>query len=175
MSEIKELKTIIMNKKLRETTYLCVEIMNSKRQVHYKGETWSRGTNLRLTLDVTWCLTSLTYLFSLYVLFSQYRSCDITLGNCFFQISSCSRAYVRTKRQSVKFAWDLCVREYKPYQLKRSIPRNSVQHENPGGRVTQEMFIQGGSALRTSPLPFYIPFFTRKVTLPFNRCKCTVF
>ena len=34
-----------MDKKLRETTYLCVEIMNSKRQ---KGETWSRGTNSRL-------------------------------------------------------------------------------------------------------------------------------
>ena len=53
MSEIKELKTIIMDKKLRETTYLCVEIMNSKRQVHRKGETWSRGTNLRLPFDVT--------------------------------------------------------------------------------------------------------------------------
>ena len=52
MSEIKELKTIIMNKKLPETTYLCVEIMNSK-QVHCKGKTWSRGTNLRLPLDVT--------------------------------------------------------------------------------------------------------------------------
>ena len=33
-----------MDKKLPETTYLCVEIMNSKRQ---KGETWSRGTNKR--------------------------------------------------------------------------------------------------------------------------------
>ena len=53
MSKIKELKTIIMDKKLLETTYLCVEIMNSKRQVYCKGETWSRGTNLRLTLDVT--------------------------------------------------------------------------------------------------------------------------
>ena len=74
--------------------------------------------------------TSLTDLFSLYVLFSQYRSFDNTLENCFFQISSCSRAYVRTKRQSVKFPWDLCVREYKTYKLKRSIPRNPVQHEN---------------------------------------------
>ena len=27
------------------------------------------------------------YLFMLYVLFSQYRSCDNTLGNCFFQIT----------------------------------------------------------------------------------------
>ena len=28
----KQLKTILMDKKLRETTYLCVEIMNSKRR-----------------------------------------------------------------------------------------------------------------------------------------------
>ena len=46
MSKIKELKTIIMDKN-------CFEIMNSKRQVHSKGETWSRGTNLGLTLYVT--------------------------------------------------------------------------------------------------------------------------
>ena len=46
-----------MDKKLRETTNLCVEIMNSKRQV--KGETWSRGINLRLLFDVNVCLTSL--------------------------------------------------------------------------------------------------------------------
>ena len=34
-------------------------------------------------------------LISLYVLFSQYMSCDNTLENCFFQISSYSRAYLR--------------------------------------------------------------------------------
>ena len=78
-----------MDKKLRETTYLCVKIMNSKRQMYCKGETWSPGTNF-----VTWCLTSLIDLLSLYVLFSQYMLCDNTLENCFFQISSCSRAYV---------------------------------------------------------------------------------
>ena len=39
-----------MDKKLRETTNLCVEIMNSKRQV--RGETWLRGTNSRLPFDV---------------------------------------------------------------------------------------------------------------------------
>ena len=32
-----------MEKQLRETTYLWVEIMNSKRQV--KEDTWSRVTN----------------------------------------------------------------------------------------------------------------------------------
>ena len=33
-------------------------------------------------------------LFSLYVLFSQYRSSDNTRENCFFQILSYSRAYL---------------------------------------------------------------------------------
>ena len=32
MNRQKQLKTILINKKLRETTNLCVEIMNSKRQ-----------------------------------------------------------------------------------------------------------------------------------------------
>ena len=40
--------------------------------------------------------------------------------------------YVGTKIQSVKFPWDLYW-ENKPYKLKRSIPRNPVQQENPGG------------------------------------------
>ena len=151
MSKIKELKTINMDKKLRETTYLCVEIMNRKRQVHCKRETWSRGTNLRLPFDVTWCLTSLIDLFSLYVLFSQYRSCDNSLENCFFQISSCSRAYV----QSVKFPWDLWV-EYKTYKLKRSIPRNPVQHENPrgGGGVLNKCLY--GEAPPRGPTPYHL-------------------
>ena len=159
-----------MDKKLRETTYLCVEIMNRKRQVHCKRETWSRGTNLRLPFDVTWCLTSLIDLFSLYVLFPQYRSCDNSLENCFFQISSCSRAYV----QSVKFPWDLWV-EYKTYKLKRSIPRNPVQHENPGGGGYSRNVYTGRLRPEDQPLTIYIPFFTKKVPLPFNRCKCTVF
>ena len=39
-----------MDKKLRGTTNLCLEIMISKRQV--MGETWSRGTNSRLPFNV---------------------------------------------------------------------------------------------------------------------------
>ena len=42
---------ILMDKKLRETTHLCVEVTNSKRQV-LKEETWSLGTNSRLPFDV---------------------------------------------------------------------------------------------------------------------------
>ena len=41
----------LTDKKLRETTHLCVEVMNSKRQV-LKGETWSLGTISRLPFDV---------------------------------------------------------------------------------------------------------------------------
>ena len=37
-----------MDKKLGETTNLCVEIMNSKRQVMEKLA-WSRGTNFTYT------------------------------------------------------------------------------------------------------------------------------
>ena len=40
-----------MDKQLRETTKLCVEITNRKRQV-MKGEIWSRGTNSRLQFDL---------------------------------------------------------------------------------------------------------------------------
>ena len=41
-------------------------------------------------------------LFTLYVLFSQYRSCDNTLEKCFFQISSYSRAYLRIIHEKTK-------------------------------------------------------------------------
>ena len=41
-------------------------------------------------------------LLSLYVLFSKYRSRDNTLGNCFFHISSYSRAYVRIIYEKTK-------------------------------------------------------------------------
>ena len=39
-----------MDKKLRETTNLCVEIMNCKTTS--KEETWSRGTKSHLPFDV---------------------------------------------------------------------------------------------------------------------------
>ena len=41
-------------------------------------------------------------LFSLYVLFYQYRSCDDTLEQCFFQISYYSRVYVRIIYEKTK-------------------------------------------------------------------------
>ena len=65
--------------------------------------------------------------------------------------------YVGTKIQSVKFPWDLYW-ENKPYKLKRSIPRNPVQQENPGAGVTQQMFIRGRSTPRSNLLPFIYHF-----------------
>ena len=54
-----------------------------------------------------------------------------------------------------------------------------------GRGVTQQTFIQGGSARKSNPLPFYIPFFHEKGAplsytflstngISFNCCKCIV-
>ena len=51
MNGIILLKTILMNKKLHDTTSVCVEIMNSKRQVNEKLS-HLLGTNSRLPFDV---------------------------------------------------------------------------------------------------------------------------
>ena len=76
-----------------------------------------------------------------------------------------------------------------------TIGQNGYAVEARGTGGTQQMFIRGSSAPRPNPLPFYIPFFTKKVPLsytfidkwhplhipsvtlciPFNcNCKCTV-
>ena len=39
-----------------------------------------------------------------------------------------------------------------------------------GGGGTQQIFIRGGSSRRSNPLPFYIPFFTKKVPLSYTFC-----
>ena len=49
---------------------------------------------MRICVHFSRRVSSLIDLFSLYVLFSQYRSCDNTLENCSSQISSYSRAYL---------------------------------------------------------------------------------
>ena len=61
-------------------------------------------------------------------LFSQYRSCDNTLENCSFQISSYTRTYVRIiyEKAKAKSHWDLYW-ENKTYKLKRSIGHCHVQ------------------------------------------------
>ena len=48
--QIKTAQEILMDKNLRENTNLCVG--KNELQATSKGETWSRGTNSRLPLDV---------------------------------------------------------------------------------------------------------------------------
>ena len=45
-----------------------------------------------------------------------------------------------------------------------------TQSCSPGG-PTQESFIRGGSAPRSKPLPFYIPFLREKVPLLYTFCR----
>ena len=80
----------------------------------------------------------------------------------FYYYYYCSRAYVRSKGQSVKFPCDLYW-ENKTYKLKRSIPRNPVQHETRGYSTN---VYTGRLRPEDQPLPFIYHF---------NRCKCTVF
>ena len=64
----------------------------------------------------------LIHLFSLYVLFSQCRSYDNTLEDCFFQIFPHSRAYVSIMMKKTKGEIPPELhRENKTYQPKRSI------------------------------------------------------
>ena len=58
------------------------------------------GNEHMVSITQIYDLTRPINLFSLYVLFSQYRSCDNTLENCFFQILSYSRAYLRKESGS---------------------------------------------------------------------------
>ena len=58
-------------------------------------ETQNGSGQTGIEIPRSWIPSFQIDLFSLYVLFSQYRSCDNTLENCFFQISSDSLAYVR--------------------------------------------------------------------------------
>ena len=54
MRRQKQLKTVLLDYILRETTNLCIEIMSSKRQLN--GKTLSRGTNSRSPFDVNMML-----------------------------------------------------------------------------------------------------------------------
>ena len=80
---------------------------------------WFLAVRLRITIWLS------TPLYSLYVLFSQYKSCENTLENCFYLwILSNSRAQYAwfMKRHSGMFSWDLYMYwENKTFKLKMSI------------------------------------------------------
>ena len=82
----------------------------------------------RTSVPLVWlvlCTLKAIDVFSLYILFSQCRSCDVTLESCFFEFASCSRAYIRiiyekTRQTLLGTSHDLHW-ENKIYKLKRSI------------------------------------------------------
>ena len=62
-------------------------------------------------------------------------------------------------------------RHNKKTQKKGNDKKKNIYKGKPmpgGGGVTQQMFIRGGSGLRSNPLPFYIPFFIKKVLLSYT-------
>ena len=63
-------------------------------------------------------------------------------------------------------------RHNKKTQKKGNDKKKNIYKGKPmpggGGGVTQQMFIRGGSGLRFNPLPFYIPFFIKKVLLSYT-------
>ena len=61
----------MVKKKCLKPTYLCVEIMNSKRQV--KGETWSSGKNSPLLSDANLTL-NLSYQYLIEELLATLQS-----------------------------------------------------------------------------------------------------
>ena len=60
------------------------------------------------------------------------------------------------------------VRIFPQGQTKLSLSRGCQYRRGGGGGVSQKIFIRGGSAPRSNPLPFYIPFFTKKVPLSYS-------
>ena len=83
-------------------------------------------------------------------------------------VNSCSRSLkvaATTMFQLFKISYKC--RELSTFLAKDLLKVSSTftKYMNPPGG-TQQMFIQEGSAPRFNPLPFYIPFFTKKV--PFS-------
>ena len=90
-------------------------------------------------------------LFSLYVLFSQYRSSDNTLENCFFQISSYSRAYVRIIYEKTKSQVPL-----RPLLGKQNIQAKKVyssHFETIQDSREVKHFAENGRKLKEFPFP----------------------
>ena len=60
------------------------------------------------------------------------------------------------------------VRIFPQGQTKLSLSRGCQYRRGGGGGGSQKIFIRGGSAPRSNPLPFYIPFFRKKVPLSYS-------
>ena len=60
------------------------------------------------------------------------------------------------------------VRIFPQGQTKLSLSRGCQYRRGGGGGGSQKIFIRGGSAPRSNPLPFYVPFFTKNVPLSYS-------
>ena len=87
-------------------------------------------------------------------------------------VNSCSRSLnVAATTMFLLFKISYKCRELSTFLAKDLLKVSSTftKYMNPpGGGGTQQMFIRGGSAPRSNPLPFYIPFFTKKVPLSYT-------
>ena len=61
-----------------------------------------------------------------------------------------------------------CRREVQRWQSRELASWNYKENETRTWGSTQQMFVRGGSASRSKPLPFYIPFFTKRVPLSYT-------
>ena len=68
---------------------------------------------------------------------------------------------------SVNFVWMSLDRPTRSIRLIRTADRTS-EDRGPGPGGTQQIFVRGGSALGSNLLPFYIPFFTKKLPLSYT-------
>ena len=83
--------------------------------------------------DVLWCMWKWWIdLFSLYVLFSHYRPCDVTPGNCFLQKSRYPRAYscINEKTEG-KVPWVLYLVWIGKIKPTRSISTDATRKKRP--------------------------------------------
>ena len=143
-----------MDKKLPETTNLCVDIMNSKRQVTAKRGNLVTWYKFAFTVKVVRCnvmlnLCNKPFQLALHLfLFSQYRSC----------YNIC--VHEKTK----------CQVPLEPLLGKQNIQAKAVYTSQSSAtrkpaRATKEMLIRGGSAPRSNPLSFIYHFSQKRYPL----------
>ena len=86
-------------------------------------------------------------------------------------VNSCSRSLnVAATTMFPLFKISYKCRELSTFLAKDLLKVSSTftKYMNPPRGGTQQMFIRGGSAPRSNPLPFHIPFFTKKVPLSYT-------
>ena len=83
------------------------------------------------------------------------------LGGRLLLFGECLRRWTNLNVQYRKFSMSLLAQYFTSTRILKSIQGRAGGWGGGGG--TQHMFIRGGSAPQFNSLPFYIPFFTKKV------------